>query len=255
MGLALLCGSLAGARAPVVVIDPGHGGTMEGALGPAQLHEKTLALALCGRLRLALEQDVGARVVLTRERDEMVRLADRVAFANERRPDLFISIHANSMPTQRLREHTDGIETFFLSANASGEEARKTAARENAEGPSGPRGPGRDTLAFILADLQRSEAHGESSRLAYAVHQQLVARTHASDRGVQQAPFYVLTGVEAPAILVEVGFISHPGEGKRLADPAYQDTLAHAIAAGVKVYLTRSERLESRPPPRSAQRR
>src|SRR4051812_13408869 len=118
LSIILLVGSAASARAPVVVIDPGHGGFQDGAIGPQSLKEKALALALAARIRAALEKGLGAQVALTREGDSSVHLADRVAFANARRPDLFISIHANSMPTQRLRQHIEGIETFFLSANA-----------------------------------------------------------------------------------------------------------------------------------------
>ena len=233
--LLLLVGTAASAG-PVVVLDPGHGGDQDGAAGPGGLREKQLALQLSQRLKAVLEAEVGATVHLTRARDVRLKLADRVNGANEHQPALFISVHANSMPTRRLRANTRGIETYFLSANASGEQARKVAARENAEVGEAPKKNG-DTLAFILADLQRTEAHQDSSRLAYAVHEALVADTGAQDRGVQQAPFYVLMGVEAPAILCEVGFISHPEEGARLADAEYQEQLARAIARGVKAFL------------------
>jgi N-acetylmuramoyl-L-alanine amidase len=108
---------------------------------------------------------------------------------------------------------------------------------------------GDDALSFILADLQRSEAHADSSRLAYAVQEALVSATQASDRGVQQAPFFVLMGLQAPAILVEAGFLSHPEEGKRLRQADYQDTLAEAIAAGVKRFLAQMAAREGRPTP------
>ncbi|MFZ5470449.1 MAG: N-acetylmuramoyl-L-alanine amidase family protein [Myxococcota bacterium] len=225
------------ARTPVVVVDPGHGGSQEGAAGADGTLEKNLALELSRKLRDALVKEVTAQVLLTREKDAHVPLSDRVAFANRYQPDLFISVHANSMPTRKQRERSEGIETYFLSASASGEDAQRTAARENDDGPRSTKKKGGDTLAFILSDLQRTEAHVDSSRLAYAVHQKLVLATGAVDRGVQQAPFYVLTGVEAPAILVEVGFISHPGEGKKLTESAYQEALARAIAAGVRSFL------------------
>jgi N-acetylmuramoyl-L-alanine amidase len=221
----------------VIVVDAGHGGTQEGALGPGGLKEKEISLQIAKRLKAALEKTLHARVLLTREKDALMHLSDRVAFANEQKPDLFVSVHANSMPTKWQRAHAEGIETFFLSANASDEDARKTADRENAETPKTAAAVHDDTLAYILADLQRAEAHVDSSRLAYAVHQRLISTTGATDRGVQQAPFYVLMGVEAPAILVEVGFISHPKEGKRLADPDYQDALATSIAGGVDAFL------------------
>lgn len=234
---ALLTASAAfAARPPVIVVDPGHGGSADGASSPTGALEKNLCLQIAKKVKAEL-QTLGAKVLLTRDSDRDVHLAERVAWANKRAPDLFISIHANSMPTKKLRERVQGIETYFLSASASGTEAASVADRENAEAPGHDEGPGDDTLAFILADLQRAEAHVDSSRLAYAVHQKLIDATHAPDHGVQQAPFYVLNGLAAPAILVEVGYISHPAEAKKLADTAYQQTLAKAIAQGVKSFL------------------
>jgi N-acetylmuramoyl-L-alanine amidase len=235
--LAMLLSFPAWAQRALVVVDAGHGGNQEGALGPGGLKEKEICLQIATKLKAALEREVGAQVILTRERDGLLKLSDRVALANRAKPDVFVSVHANSMPTKRQRDRTEGIETFFLSANASDDEARKTADRENAETPSAAAVGHDDTLSYILADLQRSEAHVDASRLAYSVHQSLIASTGAIDRGVQQAPFYVLMGVEAPAILVEVGFISHPREGKRLAEASYQDTLAASIAQGVRAFL------------------
>jgi N-acetylmuramoyl-L-alanine amidase len=222
---------------PVVVVDPGHGGNQDGAASPTGLKEKTVALDLSVRLKAALEKTLNARVRMTREKDRLLHLNDRVRWANDQKPDLFVSIHANSMPTKKLRLKTEGIETYFLSAAASGEEARKVAARENAELPAVAKGPGGDTLSFILADLQRSETHADSSRLAYLVHEKLIGASGAIDRGVQQAPFYVLMGLDAPAVLIEIGFISHPDEGQRLAEAEYQAKLAQAIADGVKAFL------------------
>ncbi len=234
---ALLLAAPASARELVVVIDPGHGGDQQGAEAPDGTLEKDVALQLAKQLRDELTKELGARVFLTRERDTDLHLSERVAWANRKRPDLFISIHANSMPTRRLRQRVHGIETYFLSANASGADAASTADRENAEGPAVDRKPRGDTLAFILNDLQRAEAHVDSSRLAYAVHQRLIEHTRAENRGVQQAPFYVLNGLDAPAILVEVGYISHPTEGPRLKASAYQEKLVRAMREGVRDFV------------------
>lgn len=239
---------LAAERAPRVVIDPGHGGGQAGAQGLKGLQEKQLALQLARRLEARLTA-AGVRVTLTRTQDADVPLSTRVALANQQAPDLFVSLHANSMPTRSLRARTEGIETYFLSAAASGEAARRTAARENAEAPTRRSAGGQDTLTRILADLVRTEAHVDASRLAYAVHPRLIAATQAFDRGVQQAPFFVLTGVEAPAILVEVGFISHPEEGARLATAAYQERLAGALAQGVQAFLEETRRRDGRGTP------
>jgi N-acetylmuramoyl-L-alanine amidase len=241
-------------RHPRIVLDAGHGGAQEGALGPGGLFEKALALDLARELKAELER-AGVEVLLTREQDVLLPLADRVSFANHARPDLFLSLHANSMPTRKLRARVEGIETFFLSASASGEDALRTASQENAgAGASGAVPAQRDTLAFILADLQRGEAHSDSARLAYAVHRRLVATTGAVDLGVQQAPFYVLMGVEAPAVLVEVGFISHPGEGRRLGDAAYRGRLVTALTEGIRAFLAEGEARDRAPAAPSASR-
>ncbi len=224
------------AEVPRIVLDPGHGGALEGAIAPAGFREKKLALQIAFATRQALEKELGAKVLLTREADSSITLAERVAFANRERPDLFISIHANSMPTTNQRRRAQGIETFFLSAHASGAEARRTADLENADS-SRSAARSDDALQQILADLTRTEAHADSSRLAYAVHQAVIASTAATNRGVQQAPFYVLMGIEVPAILVEVGFISHPGESRRLRDPKYQEAIASGIAKGVRDFV------------------
>ena len=244
----LLWLSLPALAGPLVVIDPGHGGSQDGAASLTGLKEKTIALELALRLKVALELTLHARVRLTREKDLLLHLTERVKWANEQKPDLFVSIHANSMPTKKLRLKTEGIETYFLSAAASGEEARKVAARENAELPAAARGPRSDTLSFILADLQRSETHSDSSRLAYLVQEKLIAASGATDRGVQQAPFFVLMGLEAPAVLIEVGFISHPEEGVRLSNVDYQAKLAQAIAEGVQAFLVQTNARDGKSP-------
>jgi N-acetylmuramoyl-L-alanine amidase len=235
--VACLLGASASAAGPLVVIDAGHGGTQEGALGAGGLKEKDISLQIAEKLKEVMRRQLDARVVLTRDKDSLVHLSERVALANRQKPDVFVSVHANSMPTRRQRARSEGIETFFLSASASDEDASKTADRENAEFPQSAAVQKDDALAYILADLQRAEAQVDSSRLAYAIHQKLIATTGAVDRGVQQAPFYVLMGVEAPSVLVEVGFISHPKEGKRLADAQYQQALAEAIGDGVRAFL------------------
>ena len=228
------------AARPVVVIDPGHGGDQHGAASPDGLQEKAFALTLASKLKAVLEKEAGVEARLTRTDDVKVKLAERVVFANQQKPVLFVSLHANSMPTRRQRKEVQGVETYFLSARVSGERARTVAARENAE--AGPqKSAGSNALSHILADLQRTEAHQDSSRAAYAVHEALVTDSGAQDRGVQQAPFYVLMGLESPAILCEVGYISHPEEGTKLALGAYQDLIAKAIGRGIKDFLAQTQ--------------
>jgi len=219
-----------------VVIDPGHGGEQDGAPGVAKgVWEKDLTLAIAKKLAAKLRTDLGAVVMLTREGDEHLFLGRRIAFANAHGADLFLSIHLNSMPTRYERQHVEGIETYFLSADASDARAAKVAAMENAD--DGPKKKGGNDLSMILDDLTLTAAHQDASRLAKAVHGSLVSHLHAIDHGVQQAPFVVLMGAQMPAILCEVGFISHPDEGKKLTTAEYQDQVADALLAGVRAFL------------------
>ncbi|WNG29043.1 N-acetylmuramoyl-L-alanine amidase [Cystobacter fuscus] len=220
-----------------IVVDPGHGGAQDGATSPSGVLEKDIALQISQRVREHLEKELGAQVLMTRDEDVSLPLPERVEFANKQRPDLFLSIHCNAMPTRRTRARVQGLETYFLSASASNATARAAADRENAEAPSTRASRGDSTLAFILDDLARTETHQDSSRLAYAIHPKLIAASGGSDRGVLQAPFYVLNGVEAPAVLIEVGYLSHPEEGGRLTRADYQEKLAVAITGGVKAFL------------------
>jgi N-acetylmuramoyl-L-alanine amidase len=220
----------------VVVVDPGHGGDQDGAQSPAGVKEKDVVLQIARRLRPKLEQ-LGARVVLTRTGDIGVPLTTRAAVANGLKADLFVSIHLNSMATAEARRTSSGVETYFLSADASDANAAAAAARENADRLAGePLPDPGDPVAGILQDLEQAAALAGSSRLAYALHERLVAALGSEDRGVKQAPFYVLAGARMPAVLLEVGFISNGTESQRLTSAGHQEKIAGAIAAGVKAW-------------------
>lgn len=235
---------LTGSALPVVVLDPGHGGSQDGAKGVRQ-KEKELTLEVTRKVQRALEGK--ARVVLTRERDADLSLAQRVARTNAEGADLFVSIHANSMPTRRSRARTHGVETYFLSLHASDAQARRTAAKENGDEEVPVALTQSDALSMILDDLARQGAHHDSALLAETLHTRLVKETGANDRGVQQAPFFVLAGVEAPAVLVEIGYLTHPEEGVKLASGAYQDKVAKALARGIEAFLTAVAERDARP--------
>lgn len=217
-----------------IVIDPGHGGRRCGAVGPGGTKEKDVALDIAWRVAERCQKELGARVALTRTADRDLDLAERAAVANRRHASLFLSIHANSLPPSRARLVTRGIQTYFLSANASGAAAAALAERENMDDARHASwGNGKDDVDAILDNLAFTAAQSNSSRLAYALQQHLVAATGGEDRGVQQAPFFVLTGTQIPAVLVEVGFISNPEEEKLLGSAAYQDKIAEAIVQGI----------------------
>lgn len=232
--LALGAAAPAPAEPRLVCIDAGHGGAKPGALGPRRQREKDLALQIALRLKEELETSRLSRVLLTREGDADVDLHDRPQMANAVEADVFVSVHLNSV-AQGAQTRAHGVETYFLSAEATGEQAARVAAQENAEAPRATTPQG--DLAAILADLAQAEAHRDASALAYAVHEKLVHETGAADRGVHQAPFMVLIGAQMPAILVEVGYLSSPAESERLADKRYQAKVARGIAAGVRAFF------------------
>ncbi len=216
---------------PVVVIDPGHGGADFGARGDAGVLEKDVVLAVSRRIGRRLTAR-GFTVVFTRESDEFVSLPERTEIANRARGDLFLSIHANSAASAKV----EGPETYFLSVEASDAEAMRVAMIENEvfrqEGTSPD-----DSLIVgeILGDLIRTEHLRVSSDLATAIQRSLAAALGVS-RGVKQAPFVVLVGVNMPAALIELGFLTHPKEEQRLGRRDYQGAMAEAIAAAVATY-------------------
>jgi N-acetylmuramoyl-L-alanine amidase len=191
----------------VAVVDPGHGGDQWGASAPDGAKEKEIALQIARRVAEKLQRQ-GARVLLTRTRDASVPLAQRAALANAERADVFISVHLNSMPAGAGRV-SRGIDTYFLSADATDASATAVAARENADRLAGePEIDPSDPVAGILDDLESTAVLSASSSLAYAVHERLVHLSGGEDRGVKQAPFYVLAGARMPSLLVVVGFLA-----------------------------------------------
>lgn len=240
--LALLIALPAAAQPAITVaIDAGHGGHKLGAVGRGGAAEKDLALILARLIAEKVESDLGGRAVLLREADTDLPLHARTELANALGADVFISIHLNSMPTERTRRTTHGVETYFLSADASDADARAVAERENADAPA-PAARPQGALAAILDDLARLEAHHDSALLAAALHKRLVDHTGAQDRGVMQAPFTVLMGAKMPAVLCEVGFLSHPEEGRALGKKSRQDAIAKAVVKGIGDYMKKVAR-------------
>lgn len=238
-----------------VVVDAGHGGDDDGAIGPRGEREADVNLAIAKKLGAELEARLGIEVVYTRTDDTFVSLRDRTRIANRAQADLFVSVHANAHTKRRVH----GVETYYLNTT-SNRYAQRLARRENAlaeaepahaeEAPEPEVGMDEDDvgslpdgrlgqdLRLILADLAMRSATVESRRLAGYVQTSMVERLRAEhdevkDLGVKHALFYVLLGARMPAVLVETGFISHRVESRRLVSPAYQQHLAHAIASGV----------------------
>jgi N-acetylmuramoyl-L-alanine amidase len=213
---------------PKVVLDPGHGGSNLGAQGVTGIREKQLTLTLANLVATHLRER-GIAVTLTRDTDRTLTLRQRVERANELPADIFVSIHANA---SQNRSQT-GFETYVLTAKGVDVDARALRT-----GSTTPR-PGVDPdTALVLDDLERGAAQWESAELAARMQKALRDRRGASgDRGVRQDAHHVLLGATMPAVLVEVGFIDHPIEGKELADPDVQAQLAAAIAEAIEDQL------------------
>ena len=214
-----------GLSVKTIVIDPGHGGKDPGAVSQAR-QEKRIVLSLSKTLRDILIKK-GYHAQLTRETDVYIPIRKRTQFATDQKADLFISIHANAS----LSAKASGIETYYL-ALASDESARITAMRENVGAVYNMK-----ELDALVGRIPKERKSTESRRLAELIQAQLTSGKQVRDRGVKHAPFVVLIGAKVPAVLVEVGFISNPTEGKRLTTKTYQRQLATSIAKGIEQYI------------------
>jgi N-acetylmuramoyl-L-alanine amidase len=201
-------------RKRVIVIDPGHGGLNPGTQAAAgKIFEKTLTLDWAMRLRALLESR-GWQVLMTRTNDADVSLAERVDFAESSHADLFVSLHFNSGAGNR---EAQGIETYCLTPQGMSSTIRREYIDD-----SGKKFP-------------NNEFDADNLRLAMSVHRSLLGTTGARDRGVRRARFMdVVRWQSRPAILVEGGYLTNPIEARSLAQPAYRQKLAEAVARGLE---------------------
>ena len=221
-----------------IVIDPGHGADDVGAVGPNKRYEKVINLNVSKNLYSILKQR-GYKVYLTRSSDTFIKVMNRTVLANDKNADIFISIHSNSVPKEKANE-VSGIETFFLSP-ARNERAKRVAAIEN---KSDIREMSNSSKDVFLESLNRPRITA-SHKLAIDVQAGLLQSARSkykdvSDSGVREGPFWVLVGAQMPSILVELGYVSHPVESKRLYDKNYQQSLANGIANGIDSYFSKN---------------
>ena len=220
----------------LIVIDPGHGGKDSGALGKSgNLKEKDIVLSTALKLGNELKKR-GYKVLYTRNSDKFINLRDRTKFANDKNAALFISIHANAAANASKIKTSEGVETFFLSP-ARSERSKKAAEKEN-------QGDFEEINYFskqsILNFLNREKIVA-SNKLAIDVQKNILNQTRKKykvvDGGVREAPFWVLVGALMPAILVEIGYITHPSESKKISSKDFQNSLVLGIADGVENYF------------------
>jgi N-acetylmuramoyl-L-alanine amidase len=215
-----------------VVVDAGHGGEDHGARSPGGLAEKEIVLDVSRRLAARLRAQ-GLSVKLTRQDDRFVPLETRTSLANAAGADLFVSVHANSAGTARPK----GVETYFVSLDASDAGAGRLARRENSAFAGEPSlTAAADPLAALLGDLVVTEHVHESSEFAKLVQGELAGLGGGDVRGVKQAPFVVLMGVEMPAALVEIGFLSNAEDEGELRSARHREAIADSIARAVVAF-------------------
>jgi N-acetylmuramoyl-L-alanine amidase len=198
----------------LVVLDPGHGGKDSGAESAAGLLEKTVALDIAERVRKHLE-GAGYKVVLTRDDDTFLELAERAKRAKDWKADLFVSIHLNSVD----RYDAAGVETFALSL----------------PGHPSTNDPAGHVPSHISHPGNRHDA--ANAALCFLIQKSLVEGNQVEDRGLRRARFQVLRQAECPAALVECGFLSNPREAGRLSVAYYREKMALSLAQGVDNYL------------------
>jgi N-acetylmuramoyl-L-alanine amidase len=214
-----------------VVIDPGHGGHDQGTSGPHGLIEKELVLDVSLRLGKLIQEQLGAEVVYTRTDDTFVPLERRTQIANEKKADLFLSVHANSSPYANVF----GVETYDLNFTDN-RSALDVAIRENATSQM-PMSELNDIIRKITVHDKAQESREFAEQIQKALHA-FSARSFPGeyDRGVKHAPFVVLIGTTMPAVLTEIGFVTNPKEEALLKRPDYRQKLADAIFHGVAKY-------------------
>ena len=216
-----------------IAIDPGHGGSDTGAMGPHGLLEKDVCLDVAMRLGQLIENNIsGAQVVYTRKDDTFVALEHRTDIANDAKADLFVSIHANSSDIHNVR----GVETYYLNLSSS-PESMQLATRENALGIAALH-----DLPDLLQKIERNEKTSESKDLAGRIQDALSSRLQLvsrgeTNRGVKQAPFIVLTGAKMPAVLSEISFVSNARDESLLLQAAQRQRVAEGLFRGIAAYL------------------
>jgi len=224
-------------KSKTIVIDAGHGGKDSGAIGPDGEYEKIVTFKIAKYLYKKLKE-LGYTPYLTRDNDSYIPLKERTRIANRKNADLFISVHANAAVKERMM-NARGIETYFLSP-ARSDRAKGVAALENKEDMDAMESFNDQDLVLTLLNRTKTV---QSQKLAIDVQRNILYQVRKKygkemiDNGVREAPFWVLVGAQMPAVLVEVGYISHPEESKILISETYQEEVANGIAEGITAYF------------------
>lgn len=230
---------------PVVVIDAGHGGKDPGAIGVNGTREKDVVLKMSRELKNALQATGRYQVHLTRDDDRFIPLHGRVNIARNRKADLFISVHADSLA--KPNTSVQGSTIYTLSEVASDKEAARAAARENKSDMIG--GVDLTTenyeVSSILIDLVQRETMNLSAKFANMAIDSLSSRINVKSKAHRFAGFAVLKGVDTPSILLEIGYLSNKNEEQLLNQPGYRAKLAAGLVESINTFFTQQVALNS----------
>lgn len=223
--------SVFGLKVRRIVIDAGHGGKDPGA-SYYGLKEKDIVLDIALELERLFKQNTDLEVHLTRRTDVFIPLEERTAIANRLKADIFVSVHVNAS----RNKNSSGLETFVLNVTKD-QSALEVAAAENMATEKSM-----SDLQGILKDIMLNSKLEESLLLAAKAQESLTqsvygTANHKNNRGVKQAPFYVLVGAKMPSILVEAGFISNREEAEMLKSSAHRKKIAYGIFQGLQNYI------------------
>ncbi|NQY51661.1 MAG: N-acetylmuramoyl-L-alanine amidase [Piscirickettsiaceae bacterium] len=220
----------------IIAIDAGHGGLDSGALGKGGTKEKDVVLSIAKRLAQLVNNEIGMKAFLIRDKDEFITLRQRIKRAHENSSDMFISIHADSFYNPQAR----GASVYVLSKHgASSEAAQLLADKENAAYLSGNISleDKDDLLASILLDLSQTASLEGSIKVANTILYELKRVSHMHRKHVESAEFVVLKSPDIPSLLVETAFISNIDEERKLRSTDYQNKLARALMNGIYSYF------------------
>jgi len=229
-------------RSRLIIIDPGHGGKDGGAVGYSKKLEKDIVLAISKRLAKILKKE-GYRVKMTRESNVYRSLKWRTKFTRKHNPDLFISIHANAVPKKNARK-AQGIEIYYLDPKKG---SKRSSSLERKENAADYRAMDQRFGKLFSATQSRAKVLA-SNFLAIDLGRNVVGKLRyekykIKDAKVAGGNFWVLVGATSASALVEVGFVSHPQEEKRLVSAKYQQTFAEGLADGIEQYFVNKSKL------------
>ena len=225
---------------PVVVLDPGHGGIDPGTSSAAGVTEKDVVLTFARLLKTKLDATGRYEVYLTREYDTFLPLRERVEFAQKKGAGLFLSIHADYFPNQT--EKATGATVYTLSEQASDQEAKELAAKENfSDALAGIELPSDsdEVVANILIDLAQRETQNRSTLFARSIVGELAAKSALHTKRLRSAGFRVLKAPDVPSVLLELGFLSNPDDEKRLTSDSWRDRIAAGVVESIDAYFAK----------------